>query len=294
MRRDGERRGREHTAPNTSEENLQSPEIRAERESLEERISRWLDVPLAILALIWTLLIVVELAFPLSPEAAERIVHINFAIWFIFAVTFFIEFALAPSKLSYLQRNFLSALAVGLPFVRVVRVLQIARVFRAASLARLVVVANRATAGAADLFSEQRFLYVVSLVAVTTLLSAAGVYFFEVDAPGTPFHTFWETLWWAATLSTTINIGADPVTLEGRVIALIQRVTALAVFGYVTASIASFLVGRRVGERREAPAEREAIVRLTEEVRQLRASVERLERESSPAPRSDSQHHDAP
>ena len=294
LRRDSEQHGRESATPRTSEENLESPQVRAERESLEERIHGWLDLPLAILALIWTILVVVELAVPLSPLASEQIAKVNFAIWFVFAVVFFFEFALAPNKLRYLQHNFLSALAVGLPFFRVVRVLQFGRVLRSTSLVRLIVVANRATAGAAEIFREQQFAYVVSLVLVSTLLSAAGVFFFERGVPGTPFQTFWEALWWAAALATTINIGADPVTLEGRVIALLQRVVALAVFGYVTASIASFLVGQRVNERPKAPDDPEAILRLTEEVRQLRATIEQLDRPHPPAPPSDRQREDTP
>lgn len=277
------------------EEGLSAPIVQAERRSLQERLSEWLDFPLAILALIWTALLVVELAFTPPPSVSERILQVDFAIWVIFALVFLLELGLAPDKLRYLQTNFLAAISVVLPFIRVVRVLRLAGALRSVSLVRIVTVGNRATSGAAEIFSQHRFQYVLSLVAISTLLAAAGVYFFERDVAGTQFQDFWDALWWAAALATTINTNIEPLTAEGRVIGLLLRVVGLAVFGYVTASIASFLVDERVArrtekvERTEQTAERETIRTLTREIRQLRQELEQMQ----PPPRRRNNRHDA-
>ncbi|MGE5620084.1 MAG: hypothetical protein ACM3US_12585 [Sphingomonadaceae bacterium] len=61
-----------------------------------------------------------------------------------------------------------------------------------------------------------------------------------------------------------------------------QRLVGLAVFGYVTASIASFLADERVAQRTEEVrqseriAERGIIRRMTQEIQGLRVEVERL------------------
>jgi len=250
-----------------------------ERESLQKRVGQWLDLPLAVLALIWAALLVVELAVDLPPDISERVLQVDFAIWVVFVLDFILEFALAPNKLRYLQGNYLAALSLALPFVRAVRVAGLFRVLRSVSLARIVLISNRATVALADLFSRHLFQYVVSLVVVTTTLGAAGVYFFERDNQSSPLRSFGETLWWASTVATTINAGPDPVTAEGRIVALILRVVALAVFGYVTASIASFLVGRRVEEGEPARTERENVQTLVREIEALRGEVRRLRAE---------------
>lgn len=245
---------------------------REARESLQERLSAWLDLPLAILALIWTLLVVAELAIPVSPATATRIAQTNLFIWFIFAADFLVELALATDKGRYLRTHVLAAVAVVLPFFRVVRILQFARLLRATSLVRFVVVANRATGAAAEVFSQNFFGYVMTFIGIVILLGAAGVFFFERGVAGTSFTSYWESLWWTAAMITTINVGTEPVTLEGRIIALLLRVVAAAVFGYVTASIASFLVERRVSASPLSRAER-----AESELSQLRLEVERLQ-----------------
>jgi voltage-gated potassium channel len=146
---------------------------------------------------------------------------------------------------------------------------------------RLVLVANRATRAAGEIFSRHRFQYVLSIIVLATLMAAAGVFYFEQGVPGTPFVGFGDALWWAATMTTTVNVGAEPLTVEGRIIGLLLRVVGLATFGYVTASIASFLIDERVAERESPKAGRdmdqtEAILHLTREVEHLRAAVEAM------------------
>ena len=256
---------------------LEPRAVEAERKSLQERIRDWLDLPMAILALVWTALFVVELVVPLPPETSRRVLQADLAIWGVFAVEFLVEFALAPNKSEYLRANVLVALSVALPFVRAVRIVRLARVLRSISLVRVVLIANRATVALGDLLRESRFAYLVAFVAVTVLLGAASVYFFERGEVGTPFSTFWEALWWSAGLITTVDVGFEPRTVEGRVVALLLRVVGVAVFGYITASVASFLVGRRAlrEEERERERERAALQRLADEVQALRQLVAR-------------------
>jgi voltage-gated potassium channel len=248
-----------------------------ERETLQERISDWLDVPLALLSLVWTGLLVVELAFTLTPEASERTTQASLAIWFVFAVAFFFEFAIAPNKRRYLRRNFLAGISVVVPFARVVRVVRVVTLLRSISLVRIVLISNRATRALGQLLSEHQFQYVLALVTIITLIGAAGVYFFERDVPNTPFYSLGEALWWSATTVTTVNVGVDPATAEGRIVALLLRVVAVGVFGYVAGSVASYLVGQRPIVSGPLQDERDALLDLTDEVRRLRAAVERLE-----------------
>lgn len=270
------------------EENLSKNQLEAERETLLRRIGDALDLPMTILSLIWVGLLIIELALPLRPEISDRVIKVDFAIWLIFVADFAFEFMLAPNKLRYLRSNALVALSLALPFVRVIRIFRLARAFRSVSLVRITLVANRGATAIAEIFSRHRIHYVVALSALATLLGAGGIYFFERDIAGTPFRTFGDALWWSAAMVTTINTGAEPVSFEGRVIGLLLRAFAMAIFGYVAASIASYLVGQRIGGAQERRADREAIERLTREVSQLSASISELKNElERDSPRND-------
>ena len=72
-----------------------------------------MDVPLTALALLMLGLMVAELALPLSPAWARRVIQAETAIWLVFVADFVLELALAPSKISYLKRNWLTAVSVS-------------------------------------------------------------------------------------------------------------------------------------------------------------------------------------
>src|SRR5436853_4911889 len=100
-------------------------ETRRQRYELLRRVSRWLDTPLVVLSLVMLVLMVAELAVPLSPTWARRVGQAETAIWLLFAFAFALELLLAPSKVAYLKHNWLTALSVVLPTLRVVRVLRV-------------------------------------------------------------------------------------------------------------------------------------------------------------------------
>ena len=254
-----------------------SPEPQSRR--LSNQMTRWLDPVLTILAFVWTAVVIAELTLEVSPEVRALLADLDVAIWFAFAVAFFLQWALASDRLLYLRTHIPSAIAVVLPVVRVIQVVGAIRLLRPAWLAQLILVGNRAIRGAGELFKQQRLYYVIALLAISTLLGAAGVYFFERDQPGSEFRNFGDPLWWAATLATTINTNVDPVTFEGRIVGWILRVIALAFFGFVTGSIASFLTAERVVRptRLEWGEEDRDKVELAREVAELRTLLERLE-----------------
>lgn len=71
------------------------------------------------------------------------------------------------------------------------------------------------------------------------------MYQFELDARGGPgFQDYGTALWWTAMLLTTMGSEYWPRTPEGRILCLLLATYAFAVFGYVTAAIAAYFVGK--------------------------------------------------
>jgi voltage-gated potassium channel len=171
-----------------------------------------------------------------------------------FVGQFAIEFLAAPSKPLYLRKQWLTALSLALPAVRLVRVLRLARVaraapaaraFRAVRLARLLGSLNRGMSVLSRVFRQRGLGYLTMLSLVVVVTGAAGMYRFELEAPGGPgFPDYGAALWWTAMLVTTMGSEYWPHTTEGRLLCLILAIYAFAVFGYVTAAIAAYFVDR--------------------------------------------------
>ncbi len=70
------------------------------------------------------------------------------------------------------------------------------------------------------------------------------MYAFERDAPGSDLTSYWSALWWTAMTLATMGSDYFPRTPEGRTFCLVLAVFGFAVFGYLTASLATFFVGR--------------------------------------------------
>jgi voltage-gated potassium channel len=216
----------------------------SQRRELQERLSDWLDLPLAALALVALGLLVVEFTVDLTAAWAERVSQVQTLIWAIFLVAFGVEFTLAPSKATYLRRNWLAVVSVALPALRSVRILRVARALRSLSLLRVITTLNRGSRALAHVVQRGQLGYVLLLTVLVTMTAAAAVYYLEHDNPAAVVRTSGEAVWWAATIVTTINSPLEAVTFEGRVIGLLLRLFAVTVTGYLTAILAVFLIGR--------------------------------------------------
>ena len=85
---------------------------------------------------------------------------------------------------------------------------------------------------------------------------------------------------------TTLGSSYSPQTVEGRVLAFIIALYAFAVFGYVTATIASYFVGREAAEPSGSVAGSEEVRALRQEIAALRGQVDRLSVQPQQASRS--------
>jgi voltage-gated potassium channel len=170
-------------------------------------------------------------------------------IWAIFILDFVLRLVIAPHKFSYLKKNWLTVIALIVPalrilrIVRVVRVLRLARATRGLRLVRVVTSLNRGMKAISASFGRRGFGYILALTLIVNLAGAAGMYAFEREMPR-GFDSYGTALWWTAMLLTTMGTEYWPQTAEGRVLCFLLSVYGFAVFGYVTAALASYFVGR--------------------------------------------------
>ena len=212
-----------------------------------------------------------------SPEDA-----LGITIWVLFILDFGLKFFLAPRKLVFLRQNWLTELSLLLPALRVLRVvrvaraLQTARAVRGLRLLRVMTRTNRGMRALAASVNRRGFGYVVGLTTIVTLIGAAGMYAFEGEVPESALADYGTALWWTAMVMTTMGSDYFPHTPEGRVLCFLLALYAFAVFGYVTATLATFFVGRDAENPEAEVAGTEAITELQAEIAALRTELQAL------------------
>ena len=245
-----------------------------ERAELLDHLQAVLEPLMTGLGLAFLVLLLLDYgAFDLGADGRRWVGRSLQLIWVVFLVDFAVRLVVAPSKGTFLRRNWLSVLSLALPFLRPLRAFRAARAIRSISLVRLLGGINRGMRVVRRVTRGRQFAYVGALTVVAVLAGAVGVLFFDRGVAGAPIQTFGDALWWSATMATTINNEQYAVSLEARVIAVLVRVYAVSVFGYVTASIASYLVVGRAEEDDETTALRSDIAALRGELSALRAEL---------------------
>ncbi|MGZ9146579.1 MAG: potassium channel family protein [Nitrospira sp.] len=242
-----------------------------ERTRVLAELEDWLERPMQWLGLVWLVLVVVDLIGP-----PNRILEwLAGALWFVFLLDFLIRFTLAPRKSVYVRDNVFVAASLVVPALRMLRLTALMPALRAArglKLARLVGGVNRTIFSLRSLTRGGGFQYVLLLTVAVILVGAAGIYAFENDIAGDHgIKDFGTALWWTSMIITTMGSDYWPRSPEGRILTFLLALYAFAIFGYVTATIARFLIGRDAGK---ATASTDQLLRLERELAQLRASLE--------------------
>ncbi len=252
-----------------------------ERAELLRRIAGGLDTPMIVLGFIWLALLVVELIWGLNPLLQVS----GTIIWIIFILDFVLEFTIAPRKWDYLKGNWLTAISLVLPalsifrIVRALRIFRVARAARGVRLVRVISSLNRGMRALGASMGRRGFGYVAALTLVVALAGAAGMYAFENNqTDGRGLKNFPAALWWTAMILTTMGSDYWPQTAEGRVLCLFLALYAFGVFGYVTASLATFFVGRDASDEHAEVASAKSVAALHNEIAGLREEIRALSR----------------
>lgn len=257
--------------------------LRDERWELLRQLDALLETPMIVLSFAWLALTVVDLTTGLS----RPLEIVSYAIWGLFGLHFLLGVVIAPSRAAYVRHNWLTALALVLPAFRILRVfrafrlLRAARAVRSVTLVRLITSLNRGMRVIGTVVGRRGVGYVAALTVIATLVGAAGMMQFENPAAlrdagyaeavesGAGLASYGEALWWTAMVMTTMGSEYWPRTVEGRILGWLLALYAFAVFGYLTATIASFFIGQ---DAAAGTADRDTAA-LRREIAALRAEV---------------------
>lgn len=189
---------------------------------------RWYDqfssVPMFIVSISWLVSTFFTWAPSLSPIYRTEGVTISVITWGIFAVDLSIRFVLDPKKKDFVKRSWPLMIALLFPPLRIL----------------LVITAVLRVARDRNALTKIVGLYAVYAVTFVVLFGALFTLMFEINATGANIKSFGDATWWAFVTVTTVGYGDfTPVTVGGRVIAVVIMFTGAAAVGAVTAAVAS-------------------------------------------------------
>ena len=150
----------------------------------------------------------------------------------IYGIDLAIRGVLAGRPVRYARANPLALAAVLFPPVRAVFSIRLVRaMFRRGHLPRFLLTA-----------------------VVLVLDGAIMVYFYERHAPHSDIHTLGESVWFSVVTVTTVGYGDyTPVTVYGRITAVLIMLIGLLTLAVVTAQVASNFVAQGPGRSRRRP-----------------------------------------
>ena len=160
----------------------------------------------------------------------RRFVAVLALIWVLFFVDYVVRLTLAEHKWMFVRRHLLDLASVLLPVARPFRLLTDLyklpwlRGDTGGRLRRRVII----TAATFVVL----FIYVIAL----------AVYSVERGAPGSNIDSFGNAVWWACVTMATVGYGDYyPVTIPGRMLAVVLMMGGVAIVGTASATIVNYL-----------------------------------------------------
>jgi voltage-gated potassium channel len=230
-----------------------------------------LEGPMILLGFIWLVLLIIEFVNGFNPlmELLSTI------IWIIFICDFVVKMILAPEKLLFLRKNIITAISLIIPALRLFRIfrfIRLLRIFKGTRLIKVIASLNRGMKSLNATMARRGFGYVMALTLSVILAGAAGMHLFENRA----FESYGVAIWWTTMLVITVGTDFWPKSAEGRILCTLLSLYGFAVFGYITATLASFFVGTDAQAKHSSTNAAHDLEAVRLELRELKEVMQKI------------------
>lgn len=215
-----------------------SPKLRLRREpgALEafEQQTAW---PMMGVVLASLVALLIPVFADVSSFLAGALIITDWLLWLVFAAEYGTRWYVAIDRWMFVRHNVIDLAVVALPMFPAIRALRIAR------LLRVGVVGARVVDQSESIVKRSNAKYAIAVALLIVLLAAVMVWSVEHENPQSSIRSLSDALWWAVTTVTTVGYGDKyPTSPEGKGIAITLMILGIAVFGLVSATLASLFV----------------------------------------------------
>ncbi|MGH3738330.1 MAG: potassium channel family protein [Micromonosporaceae bacterium] len=232
----------------------------------DPRLTAWeghTDWPLTGLALLFLAGYAVPILRPsLSPAAVGVCDGVQVAAWGLFGIDYLIRLAITRHRWVFVREHLFDLTVLLLPLIGPLRMLRL--------IAPLTVLSRRAR-----VWTRGRLaLYLATIAGLLIFVSSLAVLDAERTAAEPNITTFPEAVWWSLVTATTVGYGDHyPVTVAGKVVAATLMLGGIGLIGFVTGSLASWVI-QRINAAESAELANHA--ELMAELRTVRAELAEL------------------
>lgn len=245
------------------------------------RVEAALQWPMMGLTLVFLVALVLPLQGGLSSELLTAAETAETAVWIAFALEYALLLSLAADRRLFVRTHLLDLVVVTFPALRIFRLARMARLLR---LVLLISASTKGVRRASEVFVRYRLGYILAIMLLVLLL-VTGLMLAAENQVNPNLNTYPRCLWWGVVTMTTVGYGdAAPVTLAGRVLAMVFMLVGIGLAGVVTATIASVFVG--IEGREEHQELTDKLERIEKSLSDLQAQVALLTQQSTDRPKA--------
>ena len=250
---------------------------------MAEKLEQVLEVPMILLALLIIPLVIIELELvPSNEYIVSLAITIDDGIWVAFLLEYLVLVALYDDKVGYTKRSWLNLVILllspplispeGFAAVRSLRSFRAFRVFRGLRSLRVVLALNRGFKPISEVLVKNNLHY-TTLITILLILSS-GIAFCWIELGAITILGVLQGVWWAITTVTTVGYGdLYPVSIRGRILAVVVMIIGIGFVAILTANIASYFVEhdkrKEVEQRREKEREENQNQEILERIEEL-------------------------
>ena len=189
----------------------------------------------------------------------------NLVIWALFVVDYLVRLGLSRARWAFVRAHLFDLIVLLLPLLRPLRMLR---------LVSALLVLNRRT----ERWTRGRLaIYIGGTTVLLAAVGALAILDAERGSPDSNITTYPQALWWAVVTITTVGYGDFyPTTVTGRLVALGLMIGGIGLIGFVTGSLATWIVERISTADRPSEATKQDITAVLHELVELRTEIAAL------------------
>lgn len=177
----------------------------------------------------------------------ENHAYMTFQFWvcIVFIIDFFVELGYAPDKWKFVRRRFVF-LILSIPYLNIINQMDIKLSADALYFVRFIPLARGALALSiviSYLSSNAVTSLFMSYMAIMILVGYfCSLIFYQREAGVNPeVNSYWTALWWSAMNMSTVGCNISPVTVSGKIVAVVLPVAGMIIFPLFTVYLTDFV-----------------------------------------------------
>ncbi|MDE5628308.1 MAG: potassium channel family protein [Muribaculaceae bacterium] len=221
------------------------------RQSKHPKDENFIIKTMSLIVMILSLLLIIWISIDTFKKVdfLENHAYMTFQFWvcIFFIIDFFVELCYADNRWRYFRRRFFFLL-ISIPYLNIINQLDIHMSHDAIYFIRFIPLLRGALAMSivigylsSNAITSLCMSYLSIIILITYFCS---LIFYQRENGVNPMVTsYWDSLWWSAMNMTTVGCNISPMTVAGKIIAVILPICGMIMFPLFTVYLTNFVTG---------------------------------------------------